>query len=231
MSVKKYRLIGIGFVVFYKRRNSRSIKISIAHDNQVRVSMPQWMPYSAGIQFVRLKRAWILAHQKSISKLCEEMAIGKAHRLHFIVNKNISKSTSRITSTEVRVIVDSPKKIPDAGTQKIARQASIRAMRQEASNLLPIRHRQLANKYNFNYTKPQIKRLSARWGSCNHKKDITLNLYLIQLPWELIDYVIVHELVHTKILNHGQDFWEEMTKYLPNPKALRKKLKQYQPIF
>lgn len=231
MSVKQYELSNIGVVTLYKRRNTRSIKISIDRDNHIRVTLPQWMPYSAGLQFVKSKQDWISSHQKTVELLNEGIAIGKAHRLHYVMNEIIRFPVSRITNTEVRITVSSKDNIYSQKVQNIARQACIRALRQEANKLLPIRHKQIAVKYGFNYTKPKIKHLKARWGSCSHKKDITFNLFLMQMPWELIDYVILHELVHTRILNHGANFWNEMERYLPSPKALRKKLREHQRTF
>jgi len=231
MAVKHYDFPNIGVVTLYKRRNARSIKITVARGNNIRVTLPPWMPYSAGVQFVKSKQSWILDHQKPVEHITDGMAVGKAHRLRFEIDELTSKPSSRITDTEVRIVVNSENQVCHTGVQKIARKACIRALRQEANKLLPIRHKQIAEKYGFTYTAPQIKHLTARWGSCSHKKDITLNLFLMQMPWELIDYVILHELAHTRVLNHGANFWNEMEKHLSNPKSLRKKLREHQPVF
>jgi hypothetical protein len=52
----------------------------------------------------------------------------------------------------------------------------------------------------------------------------------MQLPWQLIDYVLLHELTHTKHLNHGDDFWQEFLRHEPAAKALRKIIKTHKPI-
>ena len=57
------------------------------------------------------------------------------------------------------------------------------------------------------------------------KKQLRLNFRLIMLPKYLIDYVICHELCHTKIMNHSKDFWSLVEKYYPNYKKCRKMLK------
>lgn len=59
-------------------------------------------------------------------------------------------------------------------------------------------------------------------GKLHKSKDITLNTFLMTLPWNLIDYVLIHELVHTKVLHHGVQFWEEFDRCLPNAKQYRK---------
>jgi hypothetical protein len=74
-----------------------------------------------------------------------------------------------------------------------------------------------------------VKNQKTRWGSCSDKNNINLNINLVRLPDELIDYVILHELVHTRIKNHSHQFWEEMNKVVEDPKSLDKKLRQYTP--
>ena len=71
---------------------------------------------------------------------------------------------------------------------------------------------------------------SGRWGSCDSKRNIVLNLYLMELPWELIDYVLFHELTHTEVLRHGPDFWSAMKRVLPDVQRRRKAIKSYRPV-
>jgi predicted metal-dependent hydrolase len=88
----------------------------------------------------------------------------------------------------------------------------------------------LSEKYGFTYGRVSVRRLKGRWGSCDHQKNIVLNLFMMQLPWELIDYVLLHELTHTRILRHGPDFWRAMAEVAPNVKELRKSLKEHRPV-
>jgi len=86
----------------------------------------------------------------------------------------------------------------------------------------------LAGKYNFEYKKLTFRKMRTRWGSCTRENNISLNKGLIFLPDILRDYVIIHELVHTKVKNHGPKFWNELGKIIPNPRIIAKKLgKQY----
>lgn len=66
-----------------------------------------------------------------------------------------------------------------------------------------------------------------RWGSCSYKNNINLNIQLLKLPIELIEYVVVHELAHIKHKHHQKEFYEEIQKVLPNYKSLDKTLKKY----
>ena len=85
----------------------------------------------------------------------------------------------------------------------------------------------LAKEHSFIYNKATIRNQKTRWGSCSAKNNISLNMQLINLPEKLIDYVILHELVHTYIKNHSRLFWLTLENYLPNSKILDKSLKKY----
>ena len=89
----------------------------------------------------------------------------------------------------------------------------------------------LANKYSFTYGKVTFRNMKTRWGSCTAQNNISLNNGLIVLPGELRDYIILHELVHTKIKNHSKEFWNELSNIIPNPKLLGRKLRQHYGLY
>ena len=84
-----------------------------------------------------------------------------------------------------------------------------------------------SNKYNLPYNRAVFRCQKTRWGSCSDKKNINLNINIAFLPKKLQDYILLHELCHTKIKNHGRKFWAEMDRYVGDGKRLRKELKGY----
>ncbi len=77
----------------------------------------------------------------------------------------------------------------------------------------------------------QIKRVTvrnqkSRWGSCSHSGTVSLNWRLIQLPAEVRDYIIIHELMHVRQLNHSPRFWGEVERACPNYRAAEEWLKK-----
>lgn len=64
----------------------------------------------------------------------------------------------------------------------------------------------------------------ARWGSCSETKSISLNYKLMFLPASLVDYILVHELCHTKHLNHSKHFWQLVKQHEPDYKQKRREL-------
>jgi predicted metal-dependent hydrolase len=86
---------------------------------------------------------------------------------------------------------------------------------------------ELAKQHGFTYRKASIRNQRTRWGSCSGKGDISLNIKLVALPQELADYVILHELTHTKVHNHSKEYWQELGKYVQDGKAKAKQLVEY----
>ncbi len=83
----------------------------------------------------------------------------------------------------------------------------------------------LAKEHGFTCNNVSIREQRIRWGSCSHKNNISLNMKLVLLPKELIDYVMLHELVHTRIHNHSMKFWSELDRYTGNGKVMAKRLR------
>ena len=73
--------------------------------------------------------------------------------------------------------------------------------------------------------KIKIKKMKSAWGICYSNKNITLNLKLIHLKRDLIEYVIVHELCHLHIMNHSKEFWNLVERFIPDYMEKRKSLK------
>ena len=228
MPAKKVEVAEIGTVSLYKRRNARSIKITILPSGGVRVTMPNWLPYRSGIEYAKSKVDWIKQHQTVQVKLLQGKRVGKYHRLVFQTAATETIKT-RVTDSEIKVIYPVELSVQTEAVQTRALLACEKALRQEAETLLPQRLDQLASKFGYQYRSVSIKKLKSRWGSCDHQQRISLNLYLMLLPWTLIDYVLVHELNHTKHLNHSRQFWAEIELHLPGAKNLRRQLRLYQP--
>lgn len=218
-------------VTIYKRRGNRNLRLSVKHDDQIRVSIPAWAPYRVGLDFVRSREGWIRSQQVPRGLLEHGQAVGKAHHLEFVSKAGLSKPSSRLQSSAV--VVTHPADLPHSSpaVQSEAEKACIRALRVQAERLLPQRLAALSAKHGFDYNKVSIKRLKSRWGSCDQDKNIVLNLFLMQLPWDLIDYVLLHELTHTVVMKHGPEFWQVMSKILPSIKEKRRQLRQHHPVF
>jgi len=99
--------------------------------------------------------------------------------------------------------------------------------RAEARKKLINRLNELSLQHGFHYNKVAVRNQKTRWGSCSSKNNINLNMKLVRLPDEMIDYVLLHELVHTRIKNHTKAFWAELNKFVGDAGKMRKKMNEY----
>ena len=84
----------------------------------------------------------------------------------------------------------------------------------------------LAKLNGFQYNKLTFRSMFTRWGSCSQKNNISLNVLMAQLPKDFQDYIILHELLHTRIKNHSKDFWGELDRLTGDAKATQKELNE-----
>ena len=99
--------------------------------------------------------------------------------------------------------------------------------RKEAKMYLPNRLKELADLHGLTYNKVSVRNTKTRWGSCSYHNNISLNLHLMRLPDHLIDYVLLHELAHTKVKNHSIDFWSYLEKLMKGSRGFDKELKKF----
>jgi predicted metal-dependent hydrolase len=231
MANKTVEIEGVGSVSIYKRRGQTSVKLSITAKREIRVTIPAWAPYAVGIAFAQKQSEWLRKHlPPEPVGLKDWQPIGKKHHLRIKSVPGLSKPTRRSRGVLITVSYP-PMMMPnDPSIQALATKASIEALRDEAEELLPNRLQKLATAHGFTFHGVQVKKLTGRWGSCSSKKLIVLNLYLMQLPWELIDYVLFHELTHTKHMNHSTQFWDELIRHEPRARALRRQIHTYKPV-
>jgi predicted metal-dependent hydrolase len=85
----------------------------------------------------------------------------------------------------------------------------------------------LAARNGFSFSRFSVRRQKTRWGSCSSRNDISLNMRIVLLPDHLQDYVILHELMHTKIKNHGRGFWLALNRLVGNARDLDRQLHPY----
>jgi len=229
MAQKVVWLPEVGELTLSKRRGTKNIRLSVTSTGKVRVGLPAWAPYSMGISFAKKRSDWIQKHLQnhSVRQLANGDRIGKSYRLSYEHIPQFDKTSTRIGPNAIRIKSNLP--LADNTVQKRVTAAAERALKLEALRLLPPRLDEIARRYDYSYGSVRIKKLASRWGSCSSQNDITLNYFLMQLPWALVDYVIIHELVHTKHLNHGPDFWAEFERVYPGAKQFRKQIKDYRP--
>lgn len=138
----------------------------------------------------------------------------------------------RADGAEVQIVCPRDTDFTDDLMQQWLRKVVGEAMRSRAKSVLPARLRLLSERCGLSFRSVKINSSTGRWGSCSARKDINLSYYLMMLPARLVDYVLLHELTHTRIMNHGEEFWA-MLDSLTNGQslALRRELKNFPTSF
>ena len=91
---------------------------------------------------------------------------------------------------------------------------------------IPVRVKYFAEQMGVTYGKITIRNQKTRWGSCSQIGNLNFNCHLMEMPTEILDYVVVHELCHRKQMNHSRLFWMEVEKVLPDYQVRQRWLKQ-----
>lgn len=229
MAFRQFILPELGEITVYKRRKAKNIRISIDAHSKLRVSIPYWLPYAQGVKFAEQKTEWIKTKRHHVPILVGGDRIGKSHRIE-VKYSDVQRVTTRINDTHITVSLPKGAELEDEAVQMIIRKACIRALKRQAEQLLPQRLALLANRYGYTYKTLSIKHLKSRWGSCTSKKEITLNCLLMQLSWSEIDYVIVHELAHTRYMAHSTVFWSDIEQNIPSYKSIKRQLSSHKPV-
>lgn len=214
-----------GTIIVRRSARATQVRLRVAPDGTLRASMPLYAPLFLLKRLVkssRLQLRAMLQQAQPHTSYSDGQQIGKSHTL--IVREGaplmVKRSKQRITVT-----LPSDKTLADADTIRAIRDVASAALRLEAKSYLPKRLKYLAEQHGYRYETVRFSHASSRWGSCSSTGTISLNIALMKLPFELIDYVLVHELAHTVEMNHSTDFWQLVSRGDPAYKLHRKLLK------
>ncbi len=215
------------------RRSARAthVRVRVAPDGRLRASLPLYAPLFLVKRLIKSSRPQLramLEEQHPKTRYEPGMQIGKSHTL---VVRASSRSQPRIARHGQQIIAELPSgmTLDTPALQRELRDAVIGALRVEAKSYLPKRLGYLAAQHGYVYEKVRFSHAGSRWGSCSSTGTISLNIALMKLPFELIDYVIIHELSHTRHLNHSSDFWTEVAVGDPAYRLHRDQLKKESP--
>lgn len=221
-------------VAFFRSHRAKSLNITIKPFTGVRVSVPVSISFKKAKEATEQRIGWIKQHLSKMQKAEDLFTVfnfdtkfqTRSHHLEMKVS-DTDTLRSVVRNNKISISIPQSNKIEDAEVQNEIRKAIERAWRKEAKAYLPNRVSKSAAKHKFNYKNVAIKNAKTRWGSCSSDNNINLNLHLMRLPDYLIDYVILHELVHTKIKNHSKTFWQLLDTVSGNAKKLDREVKDY----
>jgi len=210
--------------------SSRHIRIKIDSHGKVSATMPRNAALRHVHELLDMSRVSLRKSLQQIRSKTEvftdRQRIGSSHSI--LVETGDGPSV-RLRSPYIVVTLENPGDIEQAPIQRMIRDIVVKTLRAEAKAYLPRRLRYIADQNGFNFSSIRFSNASTRWGSCSSSGTISLNVWLMQLDHELIDYVLIHELCHTRQMNHSEEFWNLVAMIDPEYKAHRRALKDKNP--
>lgn len=218
-----------------KSPRAKRLNLIVRPSLSPRVSIPKRISFKQAIKFVESNILWIKDKQEKMKTIENGHTIFDSNSLYKLCSRNLIiyhwnceeiKTNVTRESIEIYCAPDTEITNPDV-IQAAIRKALEKIWKRQASVYIPSRVYELAQVHSLRYKSIKIKNLKTRWGSCSADNNLSFNIHLMRLSNELIDYVILHELVHTVQKNHGKYFWETLKKILPNALDLDRDLKKY----
>ena len=199
-----------------RRKNTRHLRLTLGHQNQIVASVPWHASKPSVVQFIEKQRCWLdaqLSKAPPIYTLTEWLSL----------NPQITASGDvfevRIEPTDRR---QADYTFDQGGAVLVLRMPScdevplLQLLRRFAKDALTCRVAYHAKRLGLRYRALSVRDQSSRWGSCSAGRGISLNWRLVLLRPELQDYVILHELAHLTEMNHGKVFWALLDQYDPD---------------
>ena len=220
--------------VVLTRKRVKNINLRIRCNQSVAVSAASHVPLKAIEELIRGKAAWILKHFDRYAHQQKDRVVlfyENGDQLNYLGRTYTLQVQEAIQREEVLADQDKIYLLIRANRSREYRDKMIdRWYREKAGYIL---NQSLEKNYpllaGHKIAKPAlvIRKMKTRWGSCSlHKQKITLNLELVKMPPALIDYVVLHELVHFIHQNHSKAFYDCLSGLMPDWKERRKLLKE-----
>lgn len=221
-----------GEIKFRRSLTSRHVRVRLMPDGKLNATLPHRAPVHAITRLIDDSRdelrELLSANTIKRRRYNNDDRIGQSHRL--IINSvPIVEPKTSIRHQQILVQLPDSWRIDDDKAQTYLRTACAKALRKEAEAYLPRRLRYLAETHGFEYSNIRFGNPKGRWGSYSSHGTISLNIALMTLPVELIDYVLVHELCHSRYPHHQPSFWEEVAGFSPDYKQHRRRLRDFSP--
>lgn len=208
------------------RSNRKTIAIQILPSGEVVIKAPLRLPDEKIYKFIEEKRSWIVSHQQKVQNSLDKyedvvkynklMVFGKICTVY--KSKKVRKTTLNLDENKIIV----PESL---STEKLYKKF-ISFYKTLANDYIIDRVQYISSIVGLNPAEITTTGSRGRWGACTNKGKISLSWRAIMVRPDLIDYIIVHELMHLVELNHSPRFWNGVEKMYPKYKAAKIELKK-----
>ena len=195
-----------------RNHQAKRYLLRLRADGSARLTIPRRGSIVEGRRFAERQTAW-LAQQ--LEKLAQRPVRATDWRpgteIHF---RGEPVTLTRLAEKNLIQFADQRVRVPDPAAD--LRPAITRHLWRLAAAELPPHTLELAATHNVTITRVSVRNQRSRWGSCSRRATISLNWRLIQTPAHVRDYIILHELMHRRQMNHSSRFWHEVETVCPD---------------
>ncbi|RYJ50994.1 DUF45 domain-containing protein [Flavobacterium petrolei] len=185
------------------------------------------IPVEQADKLILKKAKWVLDKLELVSAISDGEIVtgsriqylGRKYYVELIIENDSAKITIDFTESKFKITLPN-----QLNTQENLQQAFENYFRIKAQEKIEPILKKKSKLTGLEYNNVRFMKLEKRWGSCTPSNTIIININAIKLPFSLIEYLVIHELVHTKIKNHSKEFWAELSKYISNWKELDEKM-------
>ncbi len=211
------------------------VRFQVTLETGLEIVVPTWFRASRVPALVAKNSLWIeRALQKAkafqgaigpkpIWKMPEEISLPAIDRTWSVVRQRDDQRTRVVVRETSETTLTLQGATEDAASCKIALKGWL--TQKGKDHLIPWL-KQVSERTGLSYSSVSIRQQKTRWGSCSPRGSISLNARLLFLPPGLVTYVLVHELCHTKQLNHSRRYWQLVESYLPDYRQLERQLRR-----
>ena len=218
----------LGSIIVRKNVRAKCYSLRVVN-GEIIATIPKGGTERGILAFIESKRKWlsaVLANHRKQPVLNEESRLKTyTFELHIFRTRRTNMHVS-LREGILHIACPEDTDFNNERIQQILQATLKKVIRMEAVRVLPSRLAKLASQHGFHYANVTIRNTKTRWGSCSAKQRINLSASLMFLPEHLIDYVLLHELCHTREMNHSDRFWALLNKAVNGcAQQLRKELK------
>jgi len=202
---------------------ARRYLLRLQPDGIVRLVIPRRGNRAEGLQFLERSETWLLRQSARWQKRAESRQPW-ADGTHFLfrgeeVTLRVDLARARLAFADVTLPLT-------AGPQDY-RRVVFSHLRHLAEQELPLRTRELAQLHNIAISRVTVREQKTRWGSCSARGTISLNWRIIHAPCHVVDYLIIHELMHRREMNHSARYWKLVEDACPGYRQAEQWLKTF----
>jgi predicted metal-dependent hydrolase len=213
-----------GWVVRESRR-ARRLAVRVFQSGRVEVVVPVRTPHASVQLFIARHRAWIERKRSEARRSAADAGPFPPPRIELAGCQqswrvHLAGGVGRLRIAAAAGLLNCSGDCSDAPL----RQGLRRWLIEHAHGVLERAVQHSAREYGFQYRRVVVRRQRTRWGSCSARGTISLNCCLLFQRPAVLRYLLIHELAHTRHMNHSRRFWQCVADHCPDHRALDREL-------